>query len=198
MNILHIDSSIQGDQSITRSLSAAIVTHLREQAPGTRVTYRDVVAAPLPQVSGDTASDDPAGTPTPAARALSTALDEVLAANVLVVGAPMYNFGIPSQLKSWLDALAVPGRTFRYGADGVEGLLGDKRVIIASSRGGFYGPESPMSALEHQESHLRGFFGFLGVTRLEVVGAEGVRISPERADVAMRQALAQVAQLRAA
>lgn len=198
MNILHIDSSIQGDQSITRSLSSAIVSHLRDQLPGARVSYRDVAATPLPQFSGEAIPADPAIAPTPTARELGAALEEVLAADVLVIGAPMYNFGIPSQLKSWLDALAVPGRTFRYGSDGVEGLLGEKRVIIASSRGGFYGPESPMAALEHQESYLRAFFGFLGVTRLEVVGAEGVRISPERADVAMRQALTQIAQLRAA
>lgn len=198
MNILHIDSSIQGEQSVTRSLSSAIVTRLREQRPDAQLTYRDVVATPLPQFSGDAMAVDPVAAPTPAARALAAALDEVLAANILVIGVPMYNFGIPSQLKSWLDALAVPGRTFRYGANGVEGLLGDKRVIVASSRGGFYGPESPMAALEHQESYLRAFFGFLGVTRLEVVGAEGVRISPERADVALRQVLAQVAQLQAA
>ncbi len=198
MNILHIDSSIQGEQSVTRSLSSAIVAHLRDRNPGARVAYRDVAAAPLPQFSADATSADPAVASAPAARALAEALDEVLAAQVIVIGAPMYNFGVPSQLKSWLDALAVPGRTFRYGPDGVEGLLGDKRVIIASSRGGFYGPDSPLAALEHQESHLRAFFGFLGVTRLEVVGAEGVRISPERADVAMREALAQVAQLRAA
>jgi FMN-dependent NADH-azoreductase len=195
MNILHIDSSIQGDQSVTRSLSAAIVTHLRKHQPHARVTYRDVAAAPLPQFSTDAFVADPAPAST---GELAAALEEALAADVIVIGAPMYNFGVPSQLKSWLDALAIPGRTFRYSEQGVEGLLGEKRVIVASARGGFYGPESPMATLEHQESHLRAFFGFLGVTRLDVVSAEGVRISPERADVAMRQAMAQVEQLQAA
>lgn len=198
MNILHIDSSIQGEQSVTRSLSSAIVTHLRDQLPDAQVIHRDVAAAPLPQFSAEAVLADPAAAPTPSARELSMALEEVLAADVIVIGAPMYNFGVPSQLKSWLDALAVPGRTFRYGADGVEGLLGEKRIIIASSRGGFYGPESPMAALEHQESYLRAFFGFLGVTRLEVVGAEGVRMGPERADIAMREAMNQVSRLQAA
>lgn len=122
MNILHIDSSIQGDQSVTRSLSAAIVTHLRKHQPQARVTYRDVAAAPLPQFSTDAFVTDP----TPAStRELAVALEEALAADVIVIGAPMYNFGVPSQLKSWLDALAIPGRTFRYSEQGVEGLLGE-------------------------------------------------------------------------
>jgi FMN-dependent NADH-azoreductase len=125
-------------------------------------------------------------------------LEEVLGANVIVIGAPMYNFSIPSQLKSWLDALAVPGKTFSYDANGAKGLLGDKRVIVASSRGNFYGPESPVASAEHHETYLRSFFGFLGVTQIEIVRAEGVKISPELAQTAVAAALEQAGQLKAA
>jgi len=129
---------------------------------------------------------------------VNQALDEVLAADVIVIGAPMYNFSIPSQLKSWLDALAVPGKTFRYGANGAEGLLGDKRVIIVSSRGNFYGPDTPFASAEHHESYLLSFFGFLGVTQIEVVRAEGLKISPEHEQTAVAAALVHASQLKAA
>ena len=129
---------------------------------------------------------------------VNQALDEVLAADVIVIGAPMYNFSIPSQLKSWLDALVVPGKTFRYGANGAEGLLGDKRMIIASSRGNFYGADSPAASAEHHESYLLSFLGFLGVTRIEIVRAEGVKLSPEHAQTAVAAALEHASQLKAA
>ncbi|MFC4728397.1 FMN-dependent NADH-azoreductase [Coralloluteibacterium thermophilus] len=196
MHILHIDSSIQGEQSVSRRLSAAVVRRLRDLRPDARIVYRDLAAAPLPHLSP--AMIEAAHGSEPDATALSSALDEVLAADVIVVGTPMYNFGVPSQLKSWLDALAAPGRTFRYGPQGPEGLLGDKRVIVASARGGFYGPGAPGAGNDHQESYLRAFFGFLGVTDIEVVRAEGVRIAPDVAERAVAAALEQVARLQAA
>lgn len=199
MNILHIDSSIQGDQSVSRRLSAAIVQQLRGTAPDSQVTYRDLAAAPLPQFSATVAAAVGTEPHTHAEAApLCAALQELLAADTVVIGAPMYNFSVPTQLKSWLDAIAVPGKTFSYGPGGVKGLLGEKRVIVASARGGFYGPDSPAAAAEHHETYLRAFFGFLGVTRFEVIRAEGVRMAPEIAEQAMNDALLQVAQLRAA
>jgi FMN-dependent NADH-azoreductase len=107
----------------------------------------------------------------------------------------MYNFGIPSQLKSWIDHLAVAGKTFRYSEAGVEGLASGKRVILASSRGGFYGADSPAAGLQHQESYLRGFFGFIGISDVEVVGAEGVNISPDHKQTALDAAVAQAGSL---
>ena len=126
------------------------------------------------------------------------ALDEFLAADIVVIGAPMYNFGVPSQLKAWIDCLAVSGKTFRYTETGVEGLASGKRVIIASSRGGFYAGSSPMASLDHQEAYLSGFFGFLGVTDIAFVRAEGVNISPEQRQRGIESALAEVAALKAA
>jgi len=203
MNILHIDSSIQGELSISRKLSAAIVRRLHDTASGHQVTYRDLAATPLPQFSGSIAADVQAsvgcdGQAAGEAAPICDALGEVLAADVIVIGAPMYNFSVPSQLKSWIDAITVPGKTFRYGPDGVTGLLGDKRVIVASTRGGFYGPDSPAAGNEHHESYLRSIFAFLGVTRFEVVRAEGLRISPEIAEGAIANALEQAAHLKAA
>ncbi len=202
MNILHIDSSILEDQSVSRKLSAAIVSRLRALSPGAGVVYRDLNLDPLPQLNtANAAALNPAA---PAdsveVRALNTALEQVLAADAIVVGAPMYNFSVPAPLKAWLDALAVPGKTFSYGDGdgGVRGLLGEKRVIVASSRGGVYAPESPMAALEHHESYLRAFFGFLGVTRLEFVRAEGLRLGEDEAKRAVAGALDQVERLRAA
>ena len=125
-------------------------------------------------------------------------LDEFLGADIVVIGAPMYNFGIPSQLKAWIDRIAVAGKTFRYTANGPEGLAGNKRVIVAVSRGGLYGAGMPAAAFEHVESYLRGVFGFLGVTDLEIVVAEGLQIGPEQREKAMQGALQTVTELRPA
>jgi len=204
MNILHIDSSILGDHSVSRRLSAAIVARLRALDPSATVTHRDVAATPLPQFTGAVAMGR--GLPPEQRSAdvahdvaiLDTVLSEVLSADTIVIGAPMYNFGIPSQLKAWLDALAVAGTTFRYGANGPEGLLGGRRVLIASSRGGFYGADTPMAAMDHQETHLRGFLGFLGITDPEVIRAEGVMMGPEVKERALQAALQQTEALQAA
>jgi FMN-dependent NADH-azoreductase len=204
MQILHIDSSILGDHSVTRQLSAAIVARLRALAPTATVTHRDVAATPLPQFTGAVATGRgvPADQRSPAVQADVAILDqvvaEVFAADTLVIGAPMYNFGIPSQLKAWLDALAVAGTTFRFGPTGAEGLLGGRRVIIASARGGLYGADTPLASLDHQETHLRGFFGFLGITDVEVIRAEGVMMGPEIKQQALAAALRQTAELQAA
>ena len=205
MKILHLDSSITGDASVSRKLTAAVVERLVALDPDADVIYRDLAAQPLPQASAPLLAAA-AGVDVPSqdstlhadVSAVNRVLDEVLAADVIVIGAPMYNFSVPSQLKAWLDAIAVPGRTFRYDAQGAHGLLGEKRVVIASARGGVYAVGSPVAAHEHHESYLRSFLGFLGVTRIEVVRAEGVKLSPEHAQAAVTAALAQAAQLKAA
>jgi FMN-dependent NADH-azoreductase len=161
VKILHLDSSITGDQSVTRQLSARIVRSL-DRAGTATTSHRDLAKEPLPHLSFAPE----------ASVAHAASLDEFLAADVVVVGAPMYNFTIPSQLKSWIDSIQVAGKTFRYTANGPEGLVGGKRVIIASSRGGAYS-EGPMSALDHQEAYLRQVFAFIGID-VEIVRAEGV------------------------
>jgi FMN-dependent NADH-azoreductase len=201
VKLLHVDSSILGDHSVSRKISAAAVAALRAAHPGMELVYRDLDAAPAPHQSGAlmAARGLAADQRTPdQARDVADAdavLDEFLDANVVVLGVPMYNFGIPSQLKSWIDHLAVAGKTFRYSEAGVEGLAKGKRVILASSRGGFYGPDTPVASLQHQESYLRGFFGFIGITDIEIVGAEGVNISPDHKQQALDAALAQAGAL---
>ena len=204
VNLLHIDSSILGDHSVSRQVSAAAVASLVAANPGAKVTYRDLDAAPAPHQSGALMAArglDPAARSADQARDVADAdaiLDEFLAADAVVIGVPMYNFGIPSTLKSWIDHLAVAGKTFRYSEAGPEGLAGGKRIILASSRGGFYGPDTPAASLQHQESYLRGFFGFIGIPDIEVVSAEGVNYGPDHKQKALEGAVAEASALRAA
>ena len=109
----------------------------------------------------------------------------------------MYNFGVPSQLKAWIDRIAVAGKTFRYTEKGPEGLAGEKKLIIASSRGGFFAPESPAAAFDHQEGYLRTLFGFLGISGLTFIRAEGVAVGPEAREKAIQAALGEASKLAA-
>lgn len=173
MKLIHIDSSALGAHSVSRELTAAIVGNYRLNHPGLEVRYHDLVANPLPHWTpvADAAS--------PAVARGGELLDEFLAADVIVVGAPMYNFSIPSQLKAWIDRIAVAGKTFRYGENGPEGLAGGKKLSIASTRGGIYSPGSQGAAMDFQETYLRSVFGFLGITDIEVIRAEGVNMGAE-------------------
>ena len=202
MKLLHIDSSILGGNSASRALSAATAQQVAKANPGLEIVYRDLAAQPLPHLSGELFAARQGAVPeAPVIQndilASQAVLDEFLDADTVVIGAPMYNFGIPSQLKAWIDRIAVAGKTFRYGADGPEGLAGGKRVIITISRGGLYGPGTPAAAFEHVESYLRSVFGFLGVTDLEIVVAEGLAIGAEQRSGAMQVALKSITQLPA-
>ena len=191
MQILHVDSSILGPNSISRALTAAIVEQQKALHPGSVVTYRDVAADTPQHLSGAHLAAWQGATPTDAAMASDVAkgaasLDELFVADIIVIGAPMYNFSVPSQLKAWIDRLLIAGKSFRYGADGPEGLLPKgKKVFIASSRGGAYGPETPAAFLEHQETYLRGALGFIGLTDVTVIRAEGVAVGPEAREAAV-------------
>ncbi|AOH84882.1 FMN-dependent NADH-azoreductase [Sphingomonas panacis] len=183
MKLLQIDSSITGASSVSRPLTEAVVAKLVAADPATAVTKRDLAAAPLPHL--DLASYP--GGESEAAAASSAILEEFLAADVVVIGAPMYNFTIPSQLKAWIDRVVVRGRTFSYGPDGVTGLIPGKRIIIVVSRGNFYGPGAPAAVFEHLETLLGGVFGFLGAPP-EFVIAEGVAAGPEHLAAALDSA----------
>jgi FMN-dependent NADH-azoreductase len=173
---LHIDSSISGDASVSRTLTRSIVDSL-----GSAAVYRDLAAEPLSHLTER--GQDP------------ELLDEFLDADTVVIGAPMYNFTVPSQLKAWIDRIVVGGKTFSYGAKGPEGLAGGKRVIIALARGGIYS-EGPAAAFEHVETYLRGVFNFIGIEP-EFVIAEGVNISPEHKENAIAAALGETVRLAA-
>lgn len=193
MKLLHIDSSILGGNSVSRTLTARIVAAEEALHPGIAVIRRDLGAAPISHLTGEHLAARqgavPEGSAIRADVAVSEeALEEFLAADIVVVGAPMYNFSVPSQLKAWIDRIAVAGRTFRYGEAGPVGLAGGKTVIVASSRGGFYGPGTPNAALEHQESYLRAVFAFLGVTDIRFVRTEGVALGEDQKTRSLRDA----------
>ncbi len=186
MKLLHIDSSILGGASVSRQLSADIVAAERKRSPQLSVVYRDLAAAPLMHLSGAhlaAAQPGQVEQAEPLRHDLlqgQAALAEFLDAEVIVIGAPMYNFTIPSQLKAWIDRLAVAGKTFRYGEKGPEGLVGGKKVIIASTRGGMYGADTGLAFLDHQETYLRVIFQFFGITDITFIRAEGVAMSEQR------------------
>jgi len=202
MKVLHVDASILGENSVSRQLSAAIVERLRAAHPDSAVTYYDLGREPIGHLTGahlaaaGGASAQSASLQQDVARG-QQALEDFLSADIVVVGAPMYNFSVSSQLKAWVDRLAVAGKTFRYASGGVQGLAGGKKVIVASSRGGFYGPDTPTAFLDHQETYLRGIFGFFGITDITFVRAEGVNVSAEQRQTAIATATAEAARLAA-
>lgn len=189
MKLLHIDAGITGDASVSRQLSAAVIAALRDLDPTAQVVRRDLDAEPIPHLDsgniGELAVED------------GQILREFLDADVVVIGAPMYNFGIPSQLKAWFDRVLVAGKTFRYTADGPVGLAGGKRVIVASARGGFYAPGTPQAAIDFHEPHLRALFGMIGVDDVTIVRAEGVAVGPEQRSAAIAAALGSIPALAA-
>jgi FMN-dependent NADH-azoreductase len=191
MKLLHIDSSPLGDASASRELSRKAVAEWTASHPGTRVEYLDLaVDAPshLDMSSLGVKLGLHSALLTPAQRRENVVSEKLvsqfLAADVVVIGAPMYNFTIPSQLKAWIDRIAQAGRTFRDTAAGPEGLAGGKTVIVASTRGGMYAG-LPNEAMDHQESYLKTVFGFFGITDLRFVRAEGLAMGDQARAKAM-------------
>jgi len=183
VTILHLDASINGDNSASRAISRSIVEQVKGANWGEQIIYRDLAADPLAHLTLDAFAD-------------TSVLDEFLAADTIVIGAPMYNFTLPTQLKAWIDRIVIAGTTFRYTENGPEGLANGKRVIIALARGGFYNEGSPAAALEHLESYLRGVFNFIGIEP-EFVAADGLAIGPEQREQSIGQALGETIRLAA-
>ena len=203
MKLLHIDSSILATQSASRELSAAWAADWKARNPASSITYRDLANQSLPHLTGDvlmarsaphTISDAELRGRVEADEVM---MREFLDADVVVIGAPMYNFSVPSQLKAWIDRIAVAGRTFRYGPNGAEGLAGGKKIVVISSRGGVYSV-GPAAAFDHQESYLRAMFTFLGITDIEFIRAEGLNMGAEKRASAMNDAHAQIAPMQIA
>lgn len=200
--ILHIDSSILGKYSASRALSADIVNKQMALHPGATVLRRDLVEdAPL-HLSPDHLAVFQGAAPSSSKLAQDIAqgtayLDELFAADIIVIGVPMYNFSIPSQLKGWVDRVLVADRSFHYTANGPEGLLPKgKKVFIASARGGIYSGASPVAALDHQESLLISALNFIGLNDVAVVRAEGLALGDDVKAAALRNANAEIEALR--
>jgi FMN-dependent NADH-azoreductase len=194
MQLLQIDSSVLGSHSASRALTAEIVAKQAALHPGLRIIHRDLATdAALHLSSAHLAAAQGAAVEDALLKADlakgGSYLDELLAADILVIGAPMYNFTIPSQLKAWIDRVLVAGKTFQYTAEGPVGLLTDaKKVFIASTRGNVYTPGSPAAPFEHHESYLLGVLRFIGLTNVTIVRAEGLAFGPEAREAAMLKA----------
>jgi len=199
MQLLHIDSSVLGDHSASRVLSAEIVAKQVALHPGIKVTHRDLATDAALHLSSAHIAAAQGGAVEDASLKQDLAkggsyLEELLRADIVVIGAPMYNFTIPTQLKSWIDRVLVAGKTFRYGPTGPEGLLSSKtKVFVASARGNVYSPGSPAAPFEHQESYLLGVLSFIGLTNVTVVRAEGLAFGPEARAASMSKARENIA-----
>jgi len=195
MNILHVTSSPRGSASYSNRVATEVLDELRARNPGATVTTRDLARDPLPHVGDDfvAATRSPNGPQTDAQRALlaqSDALvDELFAADVIVIAAPMINFTIPSNLKAWIDYVARAGRTFRYSEKGPEGLVTGKQVILVAARGGVYAANP---ALDFQVPYLKSVLGFIGMTDVEVLEVEGTAYGPDAAEKAVAAATAKL------
>lgn len=192
MNILHIDASASdASTSHTRRLSRDLVERLTAANPGATVTYRDVVADQLPHVDMTIreawTSEDAANSALAATAERSKKLvEELKAADVVVVGSPMYNFSVPSTLKAWIDHVSIAGQTFRYTAEGPRGLLTGKAYLVLSS-GGVYS-QGAFAPNDHLSTYLEAIFRFLGIDDIQVIRAEGIAYGPEQDRAAMASA----------
>ncbi len=188
MKVLHIDSSILGEASVSRQLSQAIVTQLQAKHADLSVEYLDLAKQPIPHLTAEILMGQDAEQAALGEKMIQQYLD----ADVVVVGAAMYNFGLPSTLKAWIDRISVAGKTFKYTENGPVGLAGEKKAYIASSRGGVYGEHSPA---DFQEGFLKTVFNFTGVNDVEIIRAEGVNMGAALKDQAIASALAQIKSL---
>jgi FMN-dependent NADH-azoreductase len=195
MNILYVTSSARGNASYSNRVAAQVIDELSARNPGAAVAVRDLAREPLPHIDDDfvAATRSPAGPQTDHQRAQlaqSDALvDELLASDVIVIAAPMINFTIPSNLKTWIDYVARAGRTFSYSEKGPQGLVTGKQVILVAARGGIYAQNN---ALDFQVPYLKSVLGFLGMTDVEVIEVEGTAYGPEAAEKAVAAATAKL------
>jgi FMN-dependent NADH-azoreductase len=199
MKLLHIDSSALGAQSVSRELTRRTVAQWQAGRAGTVVEYLDLAADAPTHLGADSLGFrlGPDADGLSEAQKRENAVSEqlvrqFLAADVVVVGAPMYNFSIPSQLKAWIDRIAQVGRTFKYTEQGPVGLAGGKTIVVVSSRGGVYSQQPALAALDHQESYLKTVFGFFGITDLRFVRAEGVAMGEQAKAKALAAADAEI------
>jgi FMN-dependent NADH-azoreductase len=187
-SLLLVTSSLFGTASESRQIALEFVAALRDQKMGMRINERDLAPTRMPHFSNDTltALATPAEQRSSAQRDAvafaDTLIEEVEAADTIVLAVPMYNFTIPSTLKAWLDHIARAGRAFRYTATGPEGLLRGKKVFVVTGRGGVYSEKSPAWVLDFQEPYLRAILGFIGLTDVEFVHVEGLNLGKEEAE----------------
>ncbi|MDO9431152.1 MAG: FMN-dependent NADH-azoreductase [Phenylobacterium sp.] len=200
-NILVLNSSVSGEASVSRLLVADAVTELTQRDPSAKLVFRDLAANPIPHLTPQTVAGVRAQATTPAEQAARALSDELIAelrtADTIVIGAPMYNFSIPTTLRSWFDHVLRAGETFSYSEAGPKGLLEGKKVIVVESRGGLYS-EGPGQAIDFQEPYLRQLLGFIGLADdLTFIRAEKIGYGPDARDQALADSRAELAKLPA-
>lgn len=192
--LLQINASIQGDSGHSSGLANRFVAAWRGRHPEGRVVRRDLATDPVPHLTAERfgAFLTPAEQRSDSQRAIAqfsdALIDEIRSADVIVLGLPMYNFGVPSQLKAYFDHIARAGLTFNYTAQGPVGLLRNKKVYVFAARGGLYAG----APIDTQSSYVRDFLGFLGLKDVEFVYAEGLAIDAQRRESALEAARTQI------
>ena len=188
--ILHISSSVRSTSSLSRQLTNEFVAKLAAAHAGSTVIERDLAAQPVPhlteQMMGAYFTPDEQRTPeqNKIVKLSDDLVAELMAAELVVIGAPMYNFSISSTLKAWVDHIARAGLTFQYGANGPEGLVKGKKFVIFTARGGVY-TEGPAKVMDFQENYLRAVLGFLGITDISFVRSEVLAMGEEAVNTAL-------------
>ena len=196
--VLIIESSARQQDSVSRQLTQTFIKQWQAAHPKDEIPVRDLAVNPVPHLDINLLGGwmKPAEQRTDIEQASlersNLLTDELLAADVLVLAAPMYNFTIPSTLKAWLDHVLRAGVTFKYTETGPVGLAGNKTVIVASSRGGVYSTSEALRALDHQESYLRTVLGFIGINEVDFIYAEGMGMGPEAQAKGIEQAKEQL------
>jgi FMN-dependent NADH-azoreductase len=193
--VLIIDSAATGDNSVSHKLTAEFAARLLERDSNAEIVRRDIGADPIPHLTSATVSAIRGKAETEEGQRtleLSDALiAEIQAADTIVIGAPMYNFGMSSTLKTWFDHVLRAGVTFRYTSEGPEGLVKGKRAIVIETRAGFYS-DGPAALMDNQEPHIRTLLGFMGIGDVTFIRAEKLAFGPEAASAAMQDAIAQI------
>ena len=196
--ILVLNSSVSGEASVSRQLVADTVAALKARNPRAGVIYRDLAAEPLPHLTPATVAGVRASASTPAEHEAAALADklvaELRAADTVVIGAPMYNFSLPTTLRAWFDHVVRPGVTFTYEGGAPKGLVANRPVIVVESRGGLYS-EGPAAAVDFQEGYLRHLLGFIGLTDVTFIRAEKIGYGPEARDAAIEGARAEIARV---
>ena len=195
--VLHINSSVRQNGSLSRQLGAEFVAKWQEANPSGTVVTRDLAASPVPHLTEQmmgayfTPAEQRTADQAHTIKTSDALVDELLAADTIVIGAPMYNFSVTSGLKAWIDHVARAGRTFKYGANGPEGLVSGKKVYVFVASGGVYS-EGPAAAYDHVTTYLRSVLGFLGMTDVTFIVAEGVAMGEEAVAAAIAKSRARI------
>ena len=198
MKILHLDSSVLGENSASKALTAKVASAWKSAAPAAVIRHRDLGTEAPQHLSpsyfaiGATPEAERSESQASELKLSDALIEEFLAADALIIGAPLYNFTIPSGLKAWIDRVAVAGKTFKYSSEGPVGLAGDKTVVIVATSGGKYA-DTPVDAAH--VGHLKTVLGFLGIKDVTVVRAAGLNMGPESRAAAFAAAEAEIAAL---